>query len=168
MTLASIAVPSDYPESIRIAVTTNDLVLVNASFASAKQIVIYEVTGSDSTFVDCHQFRPGGGGGGKGKKEDGSCWMLEADADVKTINLNDAKLAAIEGCAMIFSLGLSDVHAVNIRNKGMFPVKMENPREIPQVIDYVQKMINQPQRPLWMRRALTGRMGKMDYADQDA
>lgn len=156
----------DYPNMVRIAVTTNDLIQVNASFASAQQIVVYEVSGSGSEFVDCFQFRGRGPGQGRGKK-DGTCWMEEGDADAATVDRNQAKLNALTGCAMIFSLGLSDVHAVNIKSNGIFPVKMERPREIPQVIDYVQKMINSANPPLWMRRALAGRRGELDYSDQD-
>ena len=50
--------------SIRIAMTTNDLVQVDASFGAARQIVVYEVTAEQSEFVDCHQFRPGKKGDG--------------------------------------------------------------------------------------------------------
>jgi nitrogen fixation protein NifX len=156
------------PETIRIAITTNDLVQVNASFASAQQIVTYAVNGSESEFVDCFQFRKSGGGQGRGKK-DGTCWMMEEDADAKTVDRNQAKLDALDGCAMIFSLGLSDVHAVKINDIGIYPIKMEKPREISQVIDYVQKIINSANPPLWMRRALSGvRRGALDYANQVA
>jgi len=155
--------------SVKIAITTNDLVQVNASFASAQQIVIYEVRPTDSEFVDCVQFRGGGAGGGKGRgKKDGTCWMMDEDADTKTVDRNQAKLDAIKGCAMFFSLGLSDVHAVAVKNEGIFPVKMERPREIAQVIDHVQKMVASVNPPLWMRRALAGQRGALDYADQHA
>ena len=83
--------------SVKIAITTNDLVQVNASFASAQQIVIYEVRPTDSEFVDCVQFRGGAAGGGKGRgKKDGTCWMMEEDADHKTVDRNQAKLDAIK------------------------------------------------------------------------
>ena len=163
----------DVPSAIQIAITTNDLIQVNASFASAQQIVVYRVSATESEFVDCFQFRGGGGGAGKGKK-DGTCWMSEGEADAKTVDRNQAKLDAMTGCAMVFSLGLSDLHAVNIRNQGMFPVKMERPRDIPQIIDYVQRMIASPNPPLWMRRALMGgnqtrgEPTRLDYSGQDA
>jgi len=156
------------PEAIRIAITTNDLTQVNASFASAQQIVVYQVTGTGSEFVDCFQFRGGGSGTGKGRgKEDGSCWMIEGELDTVSVDRNQAKLNALTGCAMLFSLGLGDVHAVNIKNNGIFPVKMERPRDIPQVIDHVQKMITSATPPLWMRRALRGSQHELDYADQE-
>lgn len=155
------------PTTIRIAITTNDLVQVNASFASAQQIVIYEVSGEEAEFVDCVQFRGGGGGKGRGKK-DGHCWMAEAEADSATRDRDQAKLEALSGCAMLFSLGLGDVHALTVKSKGIYPVKMERPREIPQVIAYVQKMINNENPPLWMRRALMGKRGEPDYSDQYA
>ena len=157
------------PEAIRIAITTNDLIQVNASFASAQQIVVYEVSGTESEFVDCFQFRGGGAGGGKGKgKKDGTCWMIEGDADAATVDRNQAKLESLAGCAMVFSLGLSDVHALTIKNSGIFPVKMERPREISQVVEYVQRMIGSANPPLWMRRALMGRPTELDYSGQEA
>lgn len=153
------------PASIRIAITTNDLVQVDASFASAQQVVIYEVTSRESEFIDCHQFRAGGGG--KGQK-DGQCWMLDADADSATLDRNQAKMQAMDGCAMVFSLGLSDIHALAMRGRGMFPVKMERPREIPAVVEQVQRMLRSPNPPLWMRRALAGRSAADEFEAQVA
>ena len=44
---------------IRIAVTSNDLLQVDANFAQAKQIVFYDVSYDDAEFVDCVQFKGG-------------------------------------------------------------------------------------------------------------
>lgn len=66
-------------------------------------------------------------------------------------HMND-RIEAVKGCAILFSKGLSDLHAVNVKNLDVFPVKMENNREITEVIEYVQRMIVRP--PLWMQRAM--------------
>ena len=55
---------------LRIAVTSNSLVQLDANFAAAKQVVFYDVACDASEFVDVVHFRPGGKkgpGGGKGK-----------------------------------------------------------------------------------------------------
>jgi nitrogen fixation protein NifX len=72
------------------------------------------------------------------------------------------RIDSVKGCAMLFSKGLSDLHAVNVKNLNVFPVKVERNREIPEVIEYVQKMVAKP--PLWMRRALKMEALAEDYA----
>lgn len=159
--------------SIKIAITTNDLVQVDANFASARQIVLYSVTADSSEFLDCLQFKPGGKGSGAGKGPGGGkggadCWMMEADADASTVDRMQMRIDALEGCAILFTLGLSDLQAVNIKGKDVFPIKMERNREIPEVIEYVQRMLTGTP-PLWIRRALNGgRKVGLDYSLQHA
>ena len=45
---------------LRIAVTTNSLIQVDANFAAAKQVVFYDVARDSSEFVDVIHFSPGG------------------------------------------------------------------------------------------------------------
>ena len=45
---------------LRIALTTNSLVKVDANFAAAKQVVFYDVDRDGSEFVDVVHFTPGG------------------------------------------------------------------------------------------------------------
>jgi nitrogen fixation protein NifX len=134
---------------LKIAIATNDLLQVDANFASARQLVIYDVSAESSEFVDCIQFKPGAGkkgpGGGKG------CSMGDPGGGVSQEHMNE-RVEAVKGCAILFSKGLSDLHAVSVKNLDVFPVKMENSREIPEVIEYVQRMIVRP--PLWVRRAM--------------
>ncbi|TCT24265.1 nitrogen fixation protein [Thiobaca trueperi] len=142
------------PGHIQIAIATNDLLQANGHFASAKQLVIYDISADSAEFVDCVQFRRSatisgaatrGPGGGQG------CSMSDPSNGASS-ELIQERLEAVRGCALLFSKGLSDLHAVNVKNLGAFPVKLEQAREIPEVILYVQRLISRP--PLWLRRAL--------------
>jgi nitrogen fixation protein NifX len=139
---------------LKIVIATNDLLQVDANFASARQLVFYDVSANSSEFIDCLQFKPGAktaGAGGKGPGGGKGCSMGDPGGGVSQEHMKD-RIEAVKGCAILFSKGLSDLHAVSVKNLDVFPVKMENSREIPEVIEYVQRMIVKP--PLWVRRAL--------------
>lgn len=153
---------------LKIAIATNDLLQVDANFAIARQLVIYEVSADTAEFVDCMQFRGGATGmsaSGKGPGGGMGCAMGDPSGGVGNETMT-ARIDAVKGCAMLFSKGLSDLYAVNVKNLNVFPVKMERSREIPEVLDSVQRMIAKP--PLWMRRALGIEAMADDYADDYA
>lgn len=139
---------------IKIAIATNDLLQANGHFANAKQIVFYDVSQSSHEFLDCIQFKGGaafangqvrGPGGGRG------CAMADQTGGLSRDAMQE-RLESIRGCAMVFCKGLTDLHAVNAMNLGVYPVKLEYSREIPEVIAQVQRLISRP--PLWLRREL--------------
>lgn len=137
---------------IKIALTTNSLTDVDADFASARQMVFYDVTYDTAEFLDAVSFAPGappqggkGPGGGAGCSGAG---MEDAGGD-----LTDRKIAALEGCGVLFTRKLSDFAAVRMHGAKVFPVKMESPREIGAVIEHLQSMMNN-RPPLWLRKAL--------------
>jgi nitrogen fixation protein NifX len=139
---------------IRVAIATNDLLQANAHFAEAKQIVFYDVSRDGHEFEECVQFRGGaafksgqtrGPGGGRG------CAMADQSAGLSGEAMSE-RVEALRGCAMLFCKGLTDLHAVNVMNIGVYPVKLERAREIPEVIANVQRLIARP--PLWLRRTM--------------
>jgi nitrogen fixation protein NifX len=149
---------------IKIAITTNSLTEVDAGFANAGQVVVYNVSSEDAEFLDCVQFRGGsrlglapgeakkGPGGGKG------CAMDDLSNGVPTDRMLE-RVEAIAGCGVLFTLGLSDLHAVHVKRRGVFPVKMEESRSVDDVVASLQTMLkNNP--PLWLRRALRDSGGK--------
>ncbi len=145
------------PGHIKIALTSNSLTRVDCAFALAKQIVFYDVTYHDSEFIDVIRFN-GGGDAGEHKgsaKNGGSCWMedegLNAGGDRTT-----PRVAAVKGCHVVFTKGLSDVAAVKLRDANVFPVKMEKGKDIDEVIAYLQQLMNNGLPPLWLRKALGG------------
>lgn len=148
---------------LKIAITSNDLLQVDANFATAKQIVIYDVTYDKASFLDVVQFK-GGGKGGEGKRGPGGgagCSMGDptGGASVDQIQL---RVDAMEGCAVLFTLALSDFAAVKVKNAGVFPVKMQHPREIDEVVEHLQRMMGSNP-PLWLRKALGYGVRNPDY-----
>lgn len=136
---------------IRVAIATNDLLQANAHFAAAKQLVIYDVSETRHEFLDCIQFKRRADGATRGPGGGRGCAMSDPSEGVGH-DIIQERIAALDGCAMLFCKGLSDLHAVDIFNRAVYPVKMEIAREIPEVIAHVQRLIARP--PLWMRRAL--------------
>jgi len=148
---------------VKIAITTNSLTEVDAGFANAGQVVVYDVSAQASEFLDCIQFRgakkglaPGeskkGPGGGKG------CAMDDLTNGVTTDRMAE-RVDALDGCSVLFTLGLSDLHAVHVKRRGIFPVKMEKSRSVDDVVESLQTMLkNNP--PLWLRRVLRASSGQ--------
>jgi nitrogen fixation protein NifX len=150
---------------VKIALTTNNLVEVDANFIAAKQVVFYDVTHNSTEFLDCVQFGRGaqlkkkGPGGGVG------CSGDEPD-DEGTVDRLTAMVESLQGCAVLFTCGLSDPQAVRVKNINVFPVKMERTREISDVIDHLQSMLTAIMPPLWLRRALRDSAGQTFYLEE--
>ena len=159
--------------AVKVAITTNSLTEVDAGFASAGQVVLYSVSSYDTEFLDCVQFRGGarkglapgeakGPGGGKG------CAMDDLTAGVPVDRLKE-RVEAVADCGILFTLGLSDLHAVHVKRRGVFPVKMERSRSVDDVLANVQSMLKVDPPPLWLRRALRtpdgGKIGMVDQVD---
>jgi nitrogen fixation protein NifX len=147
---------------LRIAVTTDSLVQLDANFASAKQVVFYDVSPEASEFVDVVHFGRGARGkaaGGGREANGGKCIMEDMGDDDGTGRdpLVD-RVKALDGCAVLFTLGLSDLAAVRVHALKVFPVKSEAVRDIDDVIAQVQKLMSGVP-PLWMRRAISRRTG---------
>jgi nitrogen fixation protein NifX len=139
---------------VKIALTTNNLMEVDADFLSAKQFVFYDVGYDSAEFVDCVQFGMGGGGGVKKGPGGGQGCSLGSEIEDKgTTDLIGDMVDALKGCSILFTRGLSDPQAMRVKGADVFPVKMEKTREIPDVIDVLQGMMNNNP-PLWLRRAL--------------
>lgn len=141
---------------LKVAITTNSLLRVDADFISAKQLVIYDVTKDGHEFVDAIHFGPGGAKRKSGKGPGGGtgCSMEDQD-DGKSLDRLSSMVEALEGCSVLFTMGLSDLQAVKVKNAKVFPVKMEHPRDISEVIERLQIMLD-GEPPLWMVRALKG------------
>jgi predicted Fe-Mo cluster-binding NifX family protein len=142
---------------LRIAVTTNSLIQVDANFAAAKQVVFYDITKDSSEFVDVIHFGPGGvkkgPGGGRGK-ENGTCVMddMEDDDGTGRDPLVD-RVDALKGCSVLFTLGLSDLAAFRVHAMKIFPVKSATVRDIDEVIENMQRLMKGVP-PLWIRRVM--------------
>lgn len=147
---------------LRIAITTNNLVDLDANFVAAKQFVFYDVSVDDFEFVDVVHFVRSGKGKAKGggrENNGGRCIMDDMENDDGTgHDPLVERVESVDGCGILFTLGLSDVAAVRVNELKVFPVKSERVRPIDEVIAQVQSMMSGTQ-PLWMRRALSRRSG---------
>ena len=149
------------PGHVKIAITTNDLLQVDADFISARQIVFYDVGPDSSEFLDSVTLAAlKNGGKKKGPGGGVGCSMSENDDDAALDRIG-LMLEAMRGSAILFTKGLSDPQAVRVKQAQVFPVKMERVREIPEVIDHVQRMLTGTM-PLWLRRAM-GDTGHDDH-----
>jgi nitrogen fixation protein NifX len=129
------------PKALKIAFATQDLHRVDSHFGSAPAIVIYEVGPSTYRFLEAVQFDAV-------SNQDGH--HVEDDDGEDRIG---AKVAALTGCAMLFSLAIGGVAAARVVNARVYPLKLPAPETISDVIGRVQTMMNGTPPP-WMRKLL--------------
>ncbi len=150
-------------QHLRIAITTDSLVNLDANFVAAKNFVLYDVSPDDSEFIDALQFvrrSKGKAAGGGMAANGGKCIMDDMENDDGTgFDPLTERVNSLEGVSVLFTMGLSDVAAVRVNELKVFPVKTEHARSIDEVIVQVQTMMSGFQ-PLWMRRAIARRTGE--------
>ena len=90
---------------------------------------------------------------------DGRCVMEDmGDDDGAGRDPLVERVAALKGCSVLFTLGLSDLAAVRVHNERVFPVKSSTVRTIDDVIANLQRLMKGAP-PLWLRRSMRGRGG---------
>lgn len=144
-----------FPGHLKVAFTTDSLLSVDADFGTARQFVFYEVGAEAADFVDCVQFkdRPRGDGNGGEKKGGGRCCGgAPAPAVGSSI---DARIEALRGTGLLFTLAMSDPQSVRVADLGVFPVKLAGARSILEAVDRLQEMLRGTP-PLWLQRAMRG------------
>jgi nitrogen fixation protein NifX len=142
------------PGYLKVAFSTNDLLSVDVDFATARQFVFYSVGAEAADFVDCVQFkdRPRGGGRGGGEKKGGGRCCGGAPAPAVGSGM-DARIEALRGTSLLFTLSMSDPQAVRVADLGVFPVKLAGARSILEAVDRLQEMLRSTP-PLWLQRAM--------------
>ncbi len=147
---------------IRVALTTNSLTEVDADFATAKQILFYDVSAEAATFMDAAQFdgRPMGTRGPGG----GSGCSNSDPLDGGSAEAMSARFAALDGCGVLFTRRLTDFAAVRIHAGQTFPVKMDIKRDVADVLEQLRLLIS-TNPPRWLRRKLG--MNDADRSLQD-
>ncbi len=136
--------------ALKIAFATQDLHRVDSHFGSAPSIVIYEVGPSDYRFLEAVQF--------------------DQISNQNGVHIDDgddrigAKVEAITGCAMLFSLAIGGVAAARVVNNKVYPLKLPHPEAITDVIGRLQTMMKGTPPP-WMRKLLN-KGTSMAYLDE--
>ncbi len=136
---------------MRVALTTDTLTDVDADFASAKQILFYDVSADDIAFVDAVQF-DGPPGGARGPGGGGGCSAADP-LDGGSADAMTARFRALEGCGVLLTRRLTDFAAVRIHSGGTFPVKVASTRRVAEVMLQLQHLIR-TNPPRWLRRKL--------------
>jgi nitrogen fixation protein NifX len=126
--------------ALKIAFCTQDMRRVDSHFGSAPTIAIYEVGAGDSRFLEAVQFDDV-------SAQDGN--HIEDGPD----RIGD-KIAALTGCAILFSLAIGGVAAARVVNAKVYPLKLPAPETISDVIGRIQAMMNGTPPP-WMRKLLS-------------
>ena len=118
---------------MRVAVTTNDLVHVDASFGRAHHLVIYEVRPAGVRRRQAFDF-PARAGGCDGRA---LAW----------------RAAALKGCLVVCTLEIGGAGRALAARQGAAPVLVARPRPIAEVLETLRAALAGPMRP-WVRRAL--------------
>ena len=173
----------DTSTHLKVAFTTNSLVHVDAGFADAKQVVFYQVTREGASFMDVVNLaapppRPAlveGGSGdakpgtvtpGKGRNA-GCCMAADLAADAASPDGLTARVAALAGCSILITRGISDLAAMRVHSADIFPVKTERLHEIDEVLERLRLVLS-GRPPLWMRRALRDAQGRAVPLEEQA
>lgn len=154
---------------LRVAITTNSLLHLDANFAAAKQMVLYDVARDSSEFVDVVPFLRGAKRGpGGGPDAEGRCIMEDmGDDDGTGVDPLIERVDALQGCSVLFTLEMSDLAAVRVHKAKVFPVKSYQQRSIDEIIGQLQSMMNGSP-PLWMRRVMCdGKGARLPLEDQE-
>ncbi len=138
--------------NMRIAFATQDLKTLDAHFASARNMAIYDVTPDGYRLVEAVRFDLVSG-------EDG----VHADPDEDRLT---PRIEAIAGCAILFVLAIGGPAAARVVNQRIHPVKVPQPEPIVDVLERVRTMLNGTPPP-WLRKALGG-PSRFDPARVDA
>jgi len=124
---------------IRLAIASASGRALDAHFGSAKKFVVYEVSGTDSQFVEVIDFTDTSDESG----EHG------ASADDRI----GAKIEALQGCQLLLVLAIGAPVAAKVVKAGIHPIKVATSESVSAVVDKVQSMIaGSP--PPWLRKLL--------------
>ena len=142
---------SDEGPVLLVAMTTQDLKSVNAHFGSAKKLVVYEVSPKTSQFLKEISFDDTTGESG--------------DHDAGADKLG-AKVNAIAGCHLLFTLAIGASAAQKVVNAKIKPIKLSEVEPIDQVVSKVQAfMVGDP--PPWLRPLLQTKKKELSFLDEE-
>lgn len=119
---------------MKVAFCTQDLQHVDAHFGWAKHIAIYEVTTEGSHLVAMSQFVEG----------------LEEDGNEDKLG---PRLAAIEGCAILYVAAIGGSGAARVVAKNIHPIKVGQPEPIESLLRKLEEVLRGTPPP-WLRKAV--------------
>jgi nitrogen fixation protein NifX len=126
---------------MKVAFATQDLHTLDAHFAGARNLAIYDVTPDGHRFLEAIRFDQVSG-------QDG----MHGDEGHDRLA---ARVEALDGCALLFVLAIGGPAAARVVAKRIHPVKLPRPEPIGDILGRLQTMLNGTPPP-WLRKALRG------------
>jgi nitrogen fixation protein NifX len=138
---------------MKVAFATQDLHMLDAHFAGARNLAIYDVSADGYRFVEAVRF------------------LAISNEDGRHSEPGDdriaSRLAAIDGCALLFVLAIGGPAAARVVNLRVHPVKLPRPEPILDVVERVRVMLN-GNPPPWLRRAINAHVTpERSFLDED-
>jgi nitrogen fixation protein NifX len=129
---------------MRVAIATQDLKAVDAHFAGARTIAIYEVTTEGSRMLEAIRF--------------------DAVSNEDGVHIDDhddrigPRLEAIRGCQLLFVQAIGGPAAARVVNAKVHPIKVPQIEPIGSVLERVRTMLN-GNPPPWLRKVMQAEAG---------
>jgi nitrogen fixation protein NifX len=137
---------------MKVAFATQDLRNLDAHFAGARNLAIYEVTAEGYRFLEAVRFDTS-------SNEDG----VHADANEDRLT---PRIEALAGCALLFVLAIGGPAAARVVSRKIHPIKLPRPEPIVEILDRVQTMLNGTPPP-WLRKVIgNGRPKPSNFLDE--
>jgi nitrogen fixation protein NifX len=130
---------------MKVAFATQDLRTLDAHFAGARNIAIYDVSPEGHRFVEAIRFD-------EHSNEDG----VHGDPDDDRIA---PRLQALDGCTLVFVLAIGGPAAARVVARKVHPVKLPRSEPIADILVRVQSMLSGTPPP-WLRKAIAQDRGK--------
>ena len=126
---------------MKVAIATQDLKTVDAHFAGARTMAIYEVSAEGSRLLEAIRFD-------QASNQDG----VHGDPDDGDDRLS-ARLEAIRGCQLLFVRAIGGPAAARVVNARIHPIKVTFDEPIGEVLGRCQTMLK-GNPPPWLRKVL--------------
>lgn len=138
----------DTAPHLKAAFATDSLTWVDADFAWARHLLLYDITPVRAEMLDAAAFRKPAA---KARQPNPSCPGDRGSYGVA--ETMSAKIAAMGRTGVLFTTGLSDRAAMDLAAARIFPVVIEQRRSIHETITRLQRLMHRDP-PLWMCRML--------------
>jgi nitrogen fixation protein NifX len=124
---------------MKVAFATQDLKNLDAHFAGARNLAIYDVTAEGYRFLEAVRFD-------SSSNEDG----VHADANEDRLT---PRIESLAGCSLLFVLAIGGPAAARVVSRKIHPIKLPRPEPIVEILDRVQTMLNGTPPP-WLRKVI--------------
>jgi nitrogen fixation protein NifX len=133
--------PAHRVPTLRVAIASRDLKSLDSHFGSATRFAVYEVTPTSARLLEALAFETT-------SDESGA-------HDSGGEDRIGPKVAALQGCNLLFVLAIGGPAAAKVVAARIHPVKLKEPESIDSILARVQAlMVGTP--PPWLRKAMLG------------